>query len=146
MALDIDVKLSIYRTISATGQVPTAQAVADSLEVPRTDVLGAFARLGAQRLLALTPDRESIRMAPPFSAVPTQHRVQSGGVEYFANCAWDALGIPAALHRPGVVLSRCEQSRTPLRLEVAESGPAASDWLFHCQVAAAKWWHDIVFT
>jgi hypothetical protein len=146
MAFDIDVKLSIYRMIARSGHVPTAQAVADSLRVVRTDVLEAFSRLSAQRLLALTPDCESIRMAPPFSAVPTQHRVQSGGIEYFANCAWDALGIPAALHRPGVVLSRCEQSGTPLTLDVAARGPAPSTWLFHCQVPAAQWWQDIVFT
>jgi hypothetical protein len=24
--------------------------------------------------------------------------------------------------------------------------PKESDWLFHCLVPAAKWWHDIVFT
>jgi hypothetical protein len=85
-------------------------------------------------------------MAPPFSGVPTQHRVTSGGVSYFANCAWDALGIPAALRRPATVLSRCEQTLEPLELAVTDTGPEASDWLFHCVVPAARWWDDIVFT
>jgi hypothetical protein len=35
----------------------------------------AYARLRAQRVLALESDGESIRMAPPFSGVPTQHVV-----------------------------------------------------------------------
>jgi hypothetical protein len=85
-------------------------------------------------------------MAPPFSGVPTQHRVRADGVSYFANCAWDALGIPAALHREGRVRSRCEQSLESLELHVHRDGPEKSDWLFHCLVPAAKWWDDLVFT
>ena len=94
----------------------------------------------------LEADGESIRMAPPFSGVPTQHVVAADGVSYFANCAWDALGIPAALHKPATVRSRCEQSLEPLELEVSSGGPERSDWLFHCVVPAARWWDDIVFT
>ena len=98
------------------------------------------------RLLLLEPDGVTIRMAPPFSGVPTQHQVTVDGIHYYANCAWDALGIPAALHRPGLVHSRCEQSLEPLHLEVGVNGPEPSSWLFHCLVPAAKWWDDLVFT
>jgi len=44
------------------------------------------------------------------------------------------------------VHSRCEQSLEALELAVSDRAPAASDWLFHCVVPAAKWWDDIVFT
>jgi hypothetical protein len=94
----------------------------------------------------LEADGESIRMAPPFSGVPTQHRVTAAGVSYYANCAWDALGVPAALQRPATVYSRCEQSLEPLELAVSTDGPESCDWLFHCVVPAAQWWDDIVFT
>jgi hypothetical protein len=109
-------------------------------------VLSAYARLRAQRLLVLEADGSSIRMAPPFSGVPTQHSIEMDGKQYFANCAWDAFGIPAALQRPGVVHSSCAQSGQPLHLSVGLDGPEPSDWLFHCLVPAAKWWDDIVFT
>ena len=109
-------------------------------------VLDAYPRLRAQRVLVLEADGSSIRMAPPFSGVPTPHVVLAGGVRYFANCAWDALGILAALHREGQVQSRCEQSADPLRLQVGLDGPEPSTWLFHSLVPAAKWWDDIVFT
>ena len=82
--------------------------------------------------------------------MPTQHVVIAGGVSYFANCAWDALGIPAALRRPATVHSRCEQSMEPLHLPVGPGGPegpeASAGWLFHCAVPAARWWDDLVFT
>jgi hypothetical protein len=85
-------------------------------------------------------------MAPPFSGIPTQHIIEASGVQYYANCAWDALGIPAALHSPGTVHSLCEQSGELFRLNVGLHGPEPSDWVFHCLVPAAQWWDDIVFT
>jgi len=146
MDLDIRTKLAIYEHFAVTGARPTVDDVARKVGIAAAEVRGTFERLRAQRVLVLEADGESIRMAPPFSGVPTQHRVSSGGVSYYANCAWDALGIAAALHRPATVHSRCEQSREPLALEISADGPAPSTWLFHCLVPAAQWWQDIVFT
>jgi len=146
MEFDIDVKLTVYRHFAETGSGPAADEVARRTGGDIASVLGAYQRLREQRVLVLAVDGSSIRMAPPFSGVPTQHVVAAGGVRYFANCAWDALGVPAALHRAAVVHSRCEQSGEPFELKVGLDGPAPSDWLFHCLVPAAKWWDDIVFT
>lgn len=150
MTDDLQVKLAVYRSFAETGRRPSPEDVAERTGVPARDVLEAYGRLRAQRVLVLEADGASIRMAPPFSGVETQHLVESGGISYFANCAWDSLGIPAALQRPATVLSRCEQSMEPLRLRVGLGGPegpeAESGWLFHCAVPAANWWDDIVFT
>lgn len=146
MPSDLDVKLAVYRHFAETGERPSPAQVASRSGVPVSEVLEAYRRLRAMRVLVLEDDRTSIRMAPPFSGVATQHLVTSGGVSYFANCAWDALGIPAALQQPAMVRSRCEQSKEPLLLEVGPLGPATSDWLFHCAVPASHWWDNIVFT
>jgi hypothetical protein len=144
---DTEIKLSIYRHFAETARRPSAAAVAERSGAGVKDVPAAFARLREKRVLVLEPgDEGTIRMAPPFSGVPTQHRVIVAGLTYDANCAWDAMGIPAALHQPGIIESRCEQSREPLHLEVALDGPGASDWLFHCAVPASHWWDDVVFT
>jgi hypothetical protein len=145
-ALDLAVKLAIYRHFATKASRPTPRDVAASIGAPAGDVTASYARLRQQRVLVLEPDGESIRMAPPFSGVPTQHVVETTERSYFANCAWDSLGIPAALHVPAVVHSRCGQSNAELRLPVGLEGPEPSDWLFHCQVPAAEWWDDIVFT
>ena len=144
--LDVRVKIAIYRHFAETGRRPEVGDVARRAEARAEEVGAAFQSLRAQRLLWLEADGETIRMAPPFSGVPTQHRVEVGGIEYFANCAWDALGIPAALHKTARVLSRCEHSHEPLDLAVGVDGPEASAWLFHCLVPAARWWDDLVFT
>ncbi|HUK73327.1 MAG TPA: organomercurial lyase [Streptosporangiaceae bacterium] len=146
MDFDTQVKLAVYGHFAETGRRPALGAVAERVGSGAGRVRDAYARLRAQRLLVLEADGSSIRMAPPFSGVSTQHVVTVGGTDYFANCAWDALGVPAALGRPGVVHARCEQSRVPLDLEVGREGPEPCSWLFHCSVPAAKWWDDIVFT
>ena len=146
MEFDVRVKLAAYRHFAATGRGPTASEVAERIDSDRAAVLDSYQRLASQRLLRLEADGASIRMAPPFSGVPTQHAVECDGVQYFANCAWDALGILAALQKPGTVHSRCAQSGEPRKLAVGLEGPPQSNWLFHCLVPAAKWWDDIIFT
>jgi Alkylmercury lyase len=146
MDFDTAVKVAIYRSTAEVGSPPSIESVAEQLGVVPDTIRQAYTRLRANRVLFLEPDGVTIRMAPPFSGVPTQHQVTVDGIEYFANCAWDALGIPAALHRPGRIRSRCEQSLEPLSLAVRQEGPEDSTWLFHCLVPAAKWWDDLVFT
>jgi hypothetical protein len=148
MPMDFDktVKVAVYRATAESGSPPLLEAVAEKVGATPSAIKQAYSRLHASRLLLLESDGGTIRMAPPFSGVPTQHRVTVDGTEYYANCAWDALGIPAALHRPGLVRSRCDQSFEPLHLSVGLNGPEASAWLFHCLVPAAKWWDDLVFT
>lgn len=146
MSSDTQTKLAIYRHFAETGKRPSLEVIAERVSSSVSDVRETYGRLRAQRVLALEPDGESIRMAPPFSGVPTQHVVTVDGTSYFANCAWDSFGIPAALHRPGRVQSRCEQSGEPLDLEIGLEGPPPCDWFFHCLVPAAKWWDNIVFT
>ena len=146
MDFDLQVKMAIYRHFADSGHAPSPAQVAERIGAPAPDVIEAYGRLREKRVLVLEADGESIRMAPPFSGVPTQHVVTSGGRSYFANCAWDSFGIAAALHQPATVHSRCEQSKEPLHLEIGEGGPERSDWLFHCAVPAAHWWDNIVFT
>jgi len=147
MNFDDQIKLAVYRHFAETGKRPPHETVANRVNSDPESVIDAYRRLRALRVLVLERnDGSSIRMAPPFSGVPTQHVVESAGVRYYANCAWDALGVPAALHRPATVHSRCEQSGESLRLDVTLDGPGPSDWLFHCLVPAANWWDDIVFT
>ncbi|MBZ5639611.1 MAG: alkylmercury lyase family protein [Acidobacteriia bacterium] len=146
MDLDVQVKMAVYGHFAETGQRPSPHDVAERTGLGASTVIDAYRRLRSSRVLVLEDDGTSIRMAPPFSGVPTEHVVHSGGIRYFANCAWDALGVPSALEAPATVLSRCAQSGEPLRLDVGLEGPEASDWLFHCLVPASKWWDDIVFT
>ena len=103
MDFDSQVKVCVYRHFADTGEAPTAVDVAGRLGCSSGQVIDAYTRLRLRRVLLLEEDGSTIRMAPPFSGIPTPHRVESAGRWYYANCAWDALGIPAALHRNAVI-------------------------------------------
>jgi hypothetical protein len=136
----------VYRHFAEQAEAPTLADMSQVMRAPAAQVKEAYSRLFAKRLLVLMPDGESIRMAPPFSGIPTQHRVRAGGKEYFANCAWDSFGIPAALHADAEVISRCEQTGEPLHIRLGSDGPPPSSWIFHVAVPAVHWWLDIVYT
>jgi len=147
-AVDFDLQLraAVYRHFAAHAKAPTLMDMCRAMRTPSAEVKAGYARLFQKRMLVLMPDAESIRMAPPFSGIPTQHVVRANGKEYFANCAWDSFGIAAALHAESEVISRCEQTHDPLRLHLGATGPPPSSWLFHCVVPASQWWKDIVYT
>src|SRR5438309_9812845 len=122
--LDTRVKLAIYEIIADTGRVPNSREVADKIDIDEGEVLHAFGRLHAKRLLLPEPgDPSRIRMAPPFSGIPTPFPVEANGKDYFANCVWDAYGIAAALHCD--IVSRASDGHTgePLTLEVTNGQP-----------------------
>ena len=89
---------------------------------------------------------DKLRMANPFSAAPTAYRVQADGRSWFANCAWDAFGICAALHVDGRIETTCPDCGDAVEIEVADGRSSDESLLFHCLVPAARWWDDIGFT
>lgn len=146
MDFDTRVKTAIYQWTAETTRTPSVDEIASILRQSSEEIRRSYQRLFAKRLLFLERDGETIRMAPPFSGVPTQHRVRVGDRLYFANCSWDSLGIPAALHDEGEVLSRCEQTLEPIHLRVTREGPEPERVVAHFAVPAAKWWSDLVYT
>jgi hypothetical protein len=147
MDFDTTIKLAIYDTLARTAHAPTTVELAQELNAPLEDVQAAFHRLHQKRLLVPDPgDPSRIRMAPPFSGVETPFRVKIQEILYYANCAWDALGIPAALHQDAVVEASDGHSGEPITLEVRNARPVALPCVIHFAVPAARWWEDIIYT
>ena len=145
--LDTKVKLAIYEITAETGHVPNSSEVSRKIALGEDEVIASFARLHAKRVLLPEPgDPTHIRMAPPFSGVPTKFPVEANGKKYYANCVWDAYGIAAALHCDAV--SRASDGHTDelLTLEIKNGAPILKPYVAHFAVPAAHWWDDLVFT
>jgi len=144
------VKTAVYRFVADNAVMPTVEQITATLRATRSQVLAAYAELAAKRMLVLEADGETIRMASPFSGVETQHRVEANCKEYHANCAWDALGIVAALGVDATVHSRCEETGEALLIRAPAGKPkdleTLSSWRFHTPVHAPRWWDDIRYT
>ena len=133
----------VYRRFIELGRAPTLAELKDDLG---GDAEPALRRLHDEHALVLEQDEAEIRMANPFSAVPTPHRVEAGGRSWYGNCAWDAFGIPAALHVDGHVSSTCLDCGETIEIEIRNERPIPDTYVFHVAVPAAHWWDDIVFT
>jgi hypothetical protein len=140
---DLHVRNHVYRRFVELGRAPTFAELQDELGA---DVEGALRRLQDAHALVLEPDRLEIRMANPFSAVPTPYLVEADGRSWYGNCAWDAFGIPAALHVDGHISSACPDCGEPIEIDIRERKPLPDEHIFHVLVPAAHWWDDIVFT
>lgn len=145
--LDLRIRNHLYASFVETGRAATPAEAAAVLELGEAAVAEAYRRLHDAHALVLQPGSTEIRMLNPFSAVETPHRVEAAGRSWFGNCAWDALGIPGALHTDGLVRSRCPDCGEPLELEVRDGELArGTDLLVHFVVPARSWWDDIAFT
>jgi hypothetical protein len=85
-------------------------------------------------------------MAYPFSAVRTDFRVRSNGKTYYANSAWDMLGIPAALHHDAIIEAICAGGDHVVKLQVISGQVSASDLRIHFTVPYARWYDDPLFS
>jgi hypothetical protein len=73
--------------------------------------------------------------------------VRSKGCSYWANCAWDMLGIPAALHADADVGAEYAEDGSPARLSVEDGRLRGEGGGFvHFPLPLRRWYEDLVFT
>jgi hypothetical protein len=139
------VRIAVYRAIGATGNAPTAADLARDHRLEPAAVEETYRALADAHVIVLQPGSAAIKWAPPFSAVPTAFRVRAGRSSWFAPCAWDAFGIPAAIDVDARIEAACGWSNEPIACGV-EFGRAYGDGVVHLLVPAAHFWDDIDYT
>jgi len=139
---DLQLRNDIYARFVDKGRAPRA----DELGLPPAEAEAALRRLHDAHALVLENGSMEIRMLNPFSCVPSAYRVTAGGRTWFANCAWDAFGVCAALAVDGHVSAACADCAEPIEIDVRGGAPEPDGYLVHILVPAAHWWADIVFT
>jgi hypothetical protein len=143
---DLALRNVTYRLFVELGRAPVPSEVAARAGRTGEEVRAGWARLHEAHAIVLDADTGAIRMANPFSGVPTPHVVEADGRRWHANCAWDAFGICAALGVDGRIETSCRDCGDPIGIEVRDGLPDDESLLFHCLVPASRWWDDIVFT
>jgi hypothetical protein len=137
----------IYAQFMETTHPPSADGTARHFDIPVDEAAVLYRELHERHALLLEPGTLQVRMAFPFSGVPTDFKVQTNGKTYMANCAWDMLGIPAALHsREAVIEAMCAESREPIHLELREGKVVHSEVMIHFEVPFSRWYDDLPYT
>ena len=143
---DLALRNLTYARFAEIGRAPAAAEIAAAAGRSRAEVMTGWQRLHAEHALVLDPATGDIKMAHPFSGIPTAYRVRAAGRWWYGNCAWDAFGICAALHEDGRIETSCPDCGESLRIAVRDQRPDDESLLFHCLIPAARWWDDIGFT
>lgn len=143
---DWSVRAYVYRVLGNRGFPPSCHETSIDLSRDLSDVERAYQRLNDAHAFFLQPGTLHIRMAHPFSGIETDYRVRANGVDYWANCAWDMLGIPAALHADAEISA--PETDTGGRIEMVVLNDRASGWdgLIHFSVPFRHWYDDLVHT
>ncbi len=144
-AADIDLRRATYRRFVELGRAPTPAELAAATGMAASAVREGWRRLHDAHALVLDA-RGEIAMANPFAARPTPFVVETGDRSWYANCAWDAFGIGAALDVDSVIHSACADCGEPVDITVRDGRPDRADLVFHVLVPAVSWWEDIGYT
>lgn len=143
---DERIRHAIYKTF-AEGGIPLSANLSRHLHIPIEAVHAALQRLHAAHAIVLDPRTSEVGMALPFSSVPTPFLVKAiGDRSWFANCAWDAFGIPLLLGVDAVIATTCQDCDGPIVYRVEQGRLADAHGVVHFAVPAAKWWDNIGFT
>jgi len=145
IAFDKIVRSKVYDYAMRNGLPPTITEISYSLSQPADEVRASLQRLADGHVLVLQQGSGEILMANPFSAVPTPFLVKVGGLTYYANCIWDAMGIPAILNQDAIIEASCGCCSTAMTLKVTSGTLDEERGVAHFAIPAAHWWDDIVF-
>lgn len=126
---ELALRAEIMRSFAATGEPPSIDD-------------HATLRALADRHVVALDDHGEILMAHPFADHREGVQVTAGARTWWGSCAWDGLGIVAALE-----LTEAELNEADVTLTVRDGRVVDDDRrVFHVLVPARHWWDDIVHT
>lgn len=136
----------VYQHLAETTRPPRVEETAERFALTHEEATSAYEALHQRHAFFLQPGTHDILIANPFSAVKTSFKVHANGKTYFANCAWDSLGIPAALHVDAQIDAQCSQSGAQIQLTVSGQRVQYDAGLVHFLVPFSRWYDDLPFT
>jgi hypothetical protein len=141
------VRTFIYQHFAATTRAPELTDIQQHFGLGAEAVMDLLNALHAIHALFLDPGTTNIRIANPFSAVPTPFVAEVNGKRYWANCAWDSFGVIAALQAAeGAIHATCAQDGSPLALQIHQGQVVETTALIHVLVPFHQWYENMVYT
>jgi hypothetical protein len=136
----------VYSHFADTTLPPSVEETAAHFNISSEEAGEYYKELDNRHAFFLDPGTLNVRMAWPFSAIPTNFKVHANSRTYYANCAWDMLGIPALLKCDAVMDAKFTESNKPIQLEVNDGKVTNSELLVHFPLSFSHWYDDLVFT
>lgn len=144
---DWEIRTRIYEYFVERARAPRYADMAEEFRISPAEARGAYRRLHDAHALLLEPYGDRIRILNPFSAIPTAYSVEVGDKQYFANCAWDMLGIPGMLGEDALIRARLEVVDKTVGIPVSDGTPQPDrDYIVNFSVPFRDWYADQIHT
>ena len=141
-----ELRIHIYDVLLDRGSPPRVAELAREFRVTETAARDAIAGLKIGKTVLPHPRTGEIWMAGPFAGEETGYRVSGKRATWFANCAWDMLGVAMIAREWVSIEARCGDCDEPLRLSADHESPSRDDLVVHFLVPARRWYDDVGFT
>ena len=145
-ARDRKIRNFVYNHFLDLQRPPALSEIAAHLGLSRDKIIDCLHRMHAGHILVLESGKSEVLMAMPFSAVPTGVRVKARGKAWWANCAWDALGVAAMMKTDADIEANCPDCSEPIRVQVKDGTVEGNAEVLRFGVAPAHFWDNIVHT
>ena len=136
----------VYNHFADTTRPPSVEETAMHFKISVEEASVLYNELNNRHAFFLEPESLTIRMAWPFSTVRTNFKVHANGKTYYANCAWDMLGIPVVLQSDALLEAVYTESNESVQLEIQDGQITNYDLLIHYPIPFSRWYDDLVFT
>lgn len=133
---------AIIRHVAERGFAPSTKALHELLRWPEPVVENTLGRLAEIRGVILKPNSLEVWAIHPFTLMPTPTWVEAETGGWWANCAWCALGIGAALGQDIRVLSRLGAEDEPVEFRVCGGRPSVEQLRIHFPFRPSEWWSN----
>lgn len=143
---DWHIRQFVYEFFIEHERPPRVQESAEHNALPLEQARESYQRLHEHHALVLERDTNNIRMAFPLSAVPTPFRVTIGTKRYWANCAWDSLGIPAMVKQDAIIEAQIPPSLERINYGVRHGSLEGPPAVIHFALPVRQWYDDLVHT
>ena len=142
----VELRIHIYDVLLDRGLPPRLSELARDFNVTERDARDAIAALKIGKTVQPHRRTGEIWMAGPFASEKTDYTVAGRKTTWFANCAWDMLGIPMIAREWVSIDTRCGESGETIRLSADQDSPSRENLVVHFLVPARRWYDDLGFT
>jgi hypothetical protein len=149
MTMQVDpaaLRVFVYQSLIAPAHMPMASDVAAHFGVTRDEAIEAIRGADIGKTLLPDPRTGEIWMAGPFSTRPTAYQVTAEDRRWWANCAWDMLGVAALVGESVGISARCTDCGDVIAFQLAPNDDTVPNAVVHFLLPARRWYEDIGFT
>ena len=145
-ATGVALRRFIYDHLIEHGLPPSLERIGSRFGWPTDRARNEVGSMKIGKAILPHPNTGEIWMAGPFAGSRTTFEISAGGTVWYANCAWDMLGVATILDRDVTMKASCADCGEVLEAKAIGSRVEPRDYIAHFYLPASEWYDDIGFT